>query len=244
MKMLFKKCIVVLGFILFFALFSPDSSLITAHAKEIGESEMQTAETQAEIKLRVKTKALVKDTKYALKVYNLSENQKAIFKSSEPEIVSVNEEGIICGLSNGTAIITVTIKEGVKTVTSLTCEVTVGPPAINVKWTKSEITLLVGKRTTLKTILLPFNTAESAKFYSADTDIVTVSSTGKITAKAVGTTYVFTTIDNGKYDVCKVTVVEDGIDDPSLEEEENSSADEESKASATDNDTNDPAEAE
>ncbi len=45
MKMLFKKCIVVLGFILFFALFSPDSSSITAHAKEIGESEMQTMET-------------------------------------------------------------------------------------------------------------------------------------------------------------------------------------------------------
>ncbi len=211
MKKFFLKCIVVLCFVFFFALFSPEGKFVPAYAKEVSETadDSQAAEAQAEIKLRAKTKTLVKDTEYTLTVYNLSEDQKAIFKSSDLEIATVDENGVVLGISNGTATITVTVKEGRKTITTLTCEVTVGPPAINVKWTRTEIVLAEGGRTTLKTILLPFNTAESAKFYSADADIATVSSTGRITAKSVGTAYVFTLIDNGKYDFCKVTVVDE-----------------------------------
>ena len=208
MKTLCKKCIIVLGFVFFFALFSSRNPATTAFSKEMTEPSEPQAETQAEIKLNVKTKALVKDTKYTLKVYNLSGNQKASFKSSEPSVASVDEEGMVCGIANGTATITVTVKDGLKTVASLTCEVTVGPPAISVKWTKSEIVLAVGKRTTLKTLVLPYNTTEAVKFYSSDTEIATVTCTGKITAKAEGDTYVFAMIENGKYDFCKVSVVD------------------------------------
>ncbi len=208
MKDFYKKCIIVLGFVFFFALFSSKSPAVTAFSKEVADSSEPQTETQAEIKLNVKSKALVKDTKYTLKVYNLSGNQKASFKSSDAEIASVDEDGVVSGIANGTATITVTVKEGFKTVTTLTCEVTVGPPAISVKWTKSEIILAVGKRTTLKTILLPYNTAEAVKFYSSDAEIAKVTSTGKITAKSEGDTYVFAMIENGKFDFCKVTVVD------------------------------------
>ncbi|MBQ9119360.1 MAG: Ig-like domain-containing protein [Lachnospiraceae bacterium] len=223
MKSLFKKCIVVLGFVLFFALFPSTGELISANAKEIDEPATETAvltETQAEIKLSVKTKSLVKDLQYELKVYNLSESQKAYFKSSFPRVASVDDNGIIYGNSNGVTVITVTIKEGSKTVETLSCEVTVGPPAINVKWIKSEVVLVVGKRVTLKKIILPYNTAESAKFFSADTDVVTVNSSGRITAKEIGVTYVFTAIDNGKFDFCKVTVVDEETYQKMLEEAE------------------------
>ena len=225
MKKTFTKCVVFLGFVFFFAMFSVGFGPATASAKDIStespKQETPVPETQAEIKLRVKTKALVKDTKYTLKVYNLSENQKAIFKSSDPEVVTVNEKGVIRGISNGIALVTATIKEGPKTVTVLNCVVTVGPPAFNVKWTRSTVIIPVGKRSTLKTILLPFNTAESAKFFSADTDIVTISSTGKITAKSIGSTYVFTSINNGRFDFCRVLVVDEYtynqlLDDPAL----------------------------
>lgn len=213
MKAFLKKFIAVLGFVLFFALFPPETDAVIAFAKDVSQAEPEDADSQAEkqaqIKLNVKTKALVKDIEYVLKVYNLSETQKASFKSSDPEIATVDENGTVLGISNGSAVITVTVKEGIKTVTTLTCDVTVGPPAISVKWTKSEILLVAGQRTTLKTIILPYNTTESAKFYSADPEIAAVSSTGKISAKAIGATYVFTNIDNGKYDFCKVTVVDE-----------------------------------
>lgn len=211
MKNFTKKLIVVLGFVLFFVLFPPGigaGERIAASAKEVTEDADAQTETQAQIKLNVKTKALVKDVEYTLKIYNLSENQKATFKSNDPEVATVDENGVILGISNGTALISVTVKEDGKTVASLSCEVTVGPPAINVRLTKSEVLLVVGKRTTLKTILLPNNTTEAAKFYSSDQEVVSVSSTGKITAKAVGEAYVFAIIDNGKYDLCKVTVVD------------------------------------
>lgn len=208
MKTFYKRCIIVLGFVFFFALFSARGPVDTAFSKEIADTAEPQTETQAEIKLNVKTKALVKDTKYTLKVYNLSENQKASFKSSDSSIASVDDEGVVCGIANGTAVITVTVKDGLKTVTTLTCDVTVGPPAISVKWTKPEVVLTVGGRTTLKTILLPYNTAEAVKFYSSDTEIATVTSTGKITAKSEGSTYVFAMIENGKYDFCKVIVVD------------------------------------
>lgn len=209
MKTFCKKCIIVLGFVFFFALFSANSPVDTIFSKETTDSTEPQTETQAEIKLNVKTKALVKDTKYTLKVYNLSAAQKASFKSSDAQIASVDEDGVVCGIANGSATITVTVKEGLKTVATLTCEVTVGPPAISVKWTKSEIVLAVGKRTALKTILLPYNTTETVKFYSADTEIAKVTSSGKVTAKAEGDTYVFAMIEKGKFDICKVTVVDE-----------------------------------
>ena len=60
-------------------------------------------------------------------------------------------------------------------------------------------------------ILKPNNTVEEAKFSSNDTSIATVSVGGRITAKSAGVTYVFASIDNGKYDVCKVTVTEEDL---------------------------------
>ncbi len=222
MKKFITKCIVVLGFVLFFALFPYTNTAVSAHAKELNEpiATIVPEETQAEIKLSVKTKSLVKDLQYELKVYNLTEDQKTTFKSSVPKVATVDEFGVITGISNGTTDITVTVKEGLKTVTTLTCTVTVGPPAISIKWIKSEVVLVVGKRITLKKIILPYNTAESAIFFSADTDIVTVNSNGRITAKEIGVTYVFTSINNGKFDFCKVTVVDEETYLKMLEEAE------------------------
>ncbi len=223
MKKFITKCIVVLGFVLFFALFPATNNSVPVLAKEIEEPDITDvpAEMQAEIKLSVKAKSLVKDLQYVLKVYNLTKEQKATFKSSAPEVATVDDNGVISGISNGTAEITVTVKEGTKTVTTLTCDVTVGPPAISVKWTKSEVVLVLGKRVTLKKIILPYNTAESAKFFSADTDIVAVTSSGRITAREIGVTYIFTSIDNGKYDICKVTVVDEETYQKMLEEAAN-----------------------
>lgn len=235
MKTFCKRCIIVLGFVFFFALFSAKGPVDTAFSKEIAETAEPQTETQAEIKLNVKTKALVKDTKYTLKVYNLSENQKASFKSSDPSIASVDDEGVVCGIANGTAVITVTVKDGLKTVTTLTCDVTVGPPAISVKWTKSEVVLTVGGRTTLKTILLPYNTAETVKFYSSDTEIATVTSTGKITAKSEGSTYVFAMIENGKYDFCKVIVVDKDTYEQLVGSSEDAETDSEAGSEANEN---------
>jgi uncharacterized protein YjdB len=204
---LLKKCFIVLGLFLFFTIIAPipvAGNIIVAKASD-------TQQEQSDIKLNVKRVSIIKDRTYALKVYNITDNHKVTFKSSSDSIAKVSEDGTITGADFGDATITVTVKDGFKTIAALDCEVTVGPPALSVKLTKSEITLSVGRNTTLIAILKPNNTVEEAKFSSNDPSIATVSVGGRITAKSVGETYVFASIDNGKYDLCKVTITEEDL---------------------------------
>lgn len=213
-----KKCIYSLGFLLFFVfVFSFKGNTVTALANSTVEVS-STKETQAEIKLNVKSKSIVKEKSYNLKVYNVSENHKITFKSSDTSIATVDEAGTVTGIELGSATITVTVKDGFKTIATLTCDITVGPPAISVKLTKSELVMVVGKKTTLKTIAQPSNTVEEVKFVTGDFSIASVSPGGRITANAVGTVYIYALIDNGKFDVCKVIVVDEETYQKMLEE--------------------------
>ena len=162
-----------------------------------------------ELKLNVKTKTLVTEKTYSLKVYNLADNQTVTFKSDHPEFASVDETGLVSAVAVGTAIITATVKTDTKTVAQLECEITVGPPAISVKLTRPTIILMNGRKALLKTILQPLNTVENVKFSSFDNLIASVSSAGRVTARSIGTTYLVAAIDNGKYDACQVIVVDE-----------------------------------
>lgn len=162
-----------------------------------------------ELKLNVKTKTLVTEKTYSLKVYNLADNQTVTFKSDHPEFASVDETGLVSAVAVGTAIITATVKTDTKTVAQLECEITVGPPAISVKLTRPTIILMNGRKALLKTILQPLNTVENVKFSSLDNLIASVSSAGRVTARSIGTTYLVAAISNGKYDACQVIVVDE-----------------------------------
>ncbi len=201
---LFKKCLLALGLYLFFTVILPipiAGNSIIAKASTV-ENDQNT------IKLNVSSKSLVKDTTYALKIYNIPDSHKVSYKSDSTSIATVDEKGIITAVDFGTAVITATVKDGFKTIATLECKVTVGPPAISIVLTKSNIALSVGDKTSLIPILKPNNTVEEAKFSSNDPKIASVSIGGRITAKSTGVTYVFASIGNGKYDMCKVTVVE------------------------------------
>lgn len=162
-----------------------------------------------ELKLNVKTKTLVTEKTYSLKVYNLADNQTVTFKSDHPEFASVDDNGLVSANAVGTAIITATVKADSKTVALLECEITVGPPAISVKLTRPTIILMNGRKALLKTILQPLNTVENVKFSSLDNLIASVSSAGRITARSIGTTYLVAAIGNGKYDTCQVIIVDE-----------------------------------
>ena len=163
---------------------------------------------QNSIKLNVKSKSLVKDATFNLKLYNVTESQKVSYKSGDSSVATVDDSGLVTAANYGTTTITVTVKEGIKTAASLVCDITVGPSALSVKLTKSELTLVVGDKTSLTAILKPNNTVEEARFWSNDSTIAAVSIGGRISARSAGVTYIFAAIGDGKYDYCKVTVVE------------------------------------
>lgn len=206
MKIKTLRCLLALGFLLFIPLllsFSP-FNVTTVKAASIEKETIN-------YRLNLKSITLVKGKSFQLKVINLGENAKVTYKSNDSEIASVSEDGIISANKVGTTIITATVKDG-SNITNLTCDITVGPPAISVKWTKSRIILGLDNSDYLRVILKPSNTAEVAKFSSRDSSIVSVSTGGRITGKKLGMTYVFAEIDatnldgSRKYAVCSVII--------------------------------------
>ena len=204
------KGLFIFGLVLFLGVVCPMGNLQTAYADE----------TQ-DIKLNVTSQTIVKGKSFSLYVYNLIEGQTVTFVSSDPAIASVDELGIVTGNNVGTATILVTITEGENTIDILSCDIKVGPPAISVQFSRLELMMTVGQKLTLERIILPLNTVETAKFSSYDRTIATVSAGGRVTAKAVGFTYIFAQLDNGRFAVCKINVLPEQIAEeiPEISEE-------------------------
>lgn len=178
-----------------------------AMAAEIGKTEKE----KNDYRLNLKSVTLVNGKSFILKVYNVEDDAKISYKSANPEIASVNDDGTVTANKVGTTTITTTIKRGLNS-SSLTCDVTVGPPAFSIKMTRSMIILGLDQSDLLEVIMKPSNTAELAKFSSYNPSIASVSSGGRVTAKKIGMTYVFAEIDatnsdgNRKFASCKVIV--------------------------------------
>lgn len=210
-KTLFIRKLLALSLALLFVSLIPLPSFISPLRGTMVQASSEEEEDPIDVKLNVKTLSLVTEKSYKLRIRNSSDSQKVYFKSKDSSIASIVEKddkfASITGVSVGTTTIIATVKEGFKTVETLECEVTVGPPAISVKFTKDNVRVELNKRCTLITILKPNNTTEVPKFTSSDSSVAMVSSTGKIYAKSVGTVEITASISNGKTASCYVTVI-------------------------------------
>lgn len=189
-KKFLNICLIFFGSLLFYT-FLPQimpTSVSIVRASEIEK------EKNNEYRLNLNTITLVNGKSFTLKVYNLETDAKVSFKSANPEIASVNENGTFTANKVGKTTITATVRRGLSTI-PLTCEVTIGPPAFSVKMTKPIIVLGLDQNYLLEIVMKPTNTAELAKFSSFDSSIASVSSGGRITGNSLGMTYVFAEID-------------------------------------------------
>ena len=193
------KGLFIFGLVLFLGVSLPYGSISTAYANE----------TQ-DIKLNVNSQTIVKGKTFSLYVYNLNEGQTVTFVSSDPTIASVKESGVVTGNLVGSATILVTVTEDENTIDILSCEIKVGPPAVNVQFSRLELNMVVGQKVTLERFVLPLNAVENPKFSTYDRTIATVSAGGRVTAKAEGSTYIFAQLDNGLFAVCKVYIFPEG----------------------------------
>lgn len=175
-----------------------------------------TEESTCKAKLNVTKKSLVKGDTYTLKSYNLTEDQKVVFKSGNTDIVSVEtaeseRDAVLTAQSVGDTTVTVTIKEGLKTVKTLTCSVVVTPPAKTVKFANNTITVKIGDSINLKEALdlKPLYTAEVPVFCVEDAQSVLINSTSTtVKAMETGQALVTATISNGTTDSCTIVVLD------------------------------------
>ena len=128
------------------------------------------------------------------------------WKSSNTSVVTVDQNGKVTAVNAGSAVITVTTKDGSKTAT---CNVTVVIPVTSVSLNKTELAIEKGKSETLTATVSPSDaTDKTVSWKSSNTSVVTVDQNGKVTAVNAGSAVITVTTNNGsKTATCKVTVV-------------------------------------
>jgi uncharacterized protein YjdB len=131
------------------------------------------------------------------------------WSSSNTSVATVSDSGWITAIAAGSAVITVKTNDAHKTAI---CQVTVKSKAIpvtGVSLDKSALSLTVGNSEYLYATITPSNaTDKSVSWTSSNSTVATVSSSGYVTAKAVGSaTITATTTDGAKKATCNVTVL-------------------------------------
>ena len=136
--------------------------------------------------------------------------------SSDPGVVSVDQEGNLSALKPGNATITATAANGL----SDSCAVTVADPDIpvaGISLDRHELSLLTGGTDTLVATITPDDATEEILWTSSDESIVTVDQNGNLKAVAPGKATVTAGTASGISDSCLVTVSDPGPSDVPVE---------------------------
>jgi hypothetical protein len=133
-------------------------------------------------------------------------NKEITWSSSASNLVSVNNNGLVTAIGEGTAIITVTTANGGKTAI---CTVTVvSVDVMDINFPSLSGLFAVGNTRQLTVIFTPDNaTNKTITWSSSNEAVATVSNTGLVTAKTLGTAAITaTTADGNKTANFSVTV--------------------------------------
>ena len=135
-------------------------------------------------------------------------NKNVNWTSNNSSVATVNSNGLIVGVSAGTAVITATSVDGGY---SDTCVVTVKASTIAVSGltvSPSNTTLNVGTTSYATATIYPSNaTNKNVNWTSNNSSVATVNSNGQIVGVSAGTAVITaTSVDGGYSDTCVVTV--------------------------------------
>ena len=126
------------------------------------------------------------------------------WKSMNPEIVSVGENGVITAHKVGETYVMATIADGYLA----TCKITVTEKSTGITLSKSEIVLENGHSEKIGYVLAPEGATTVLTWKSLDSSIATVDNTGTVVGKKAGSTYIVVTSEDGYSETCKVTVTQ------------------------------------
>lgn len=134
-------------------------------------------------------------------------NKKVTWKSLKTSVATISDKGKVKGIRGGSAIITAVSDDGGY---MATCLVTVVQPVSKVKLNYSSYKLGIGKTVGLKATVTSNSSSNSkVKWTSSNTSVASVSSSGKVKGKKLGTCTITAraTDGSGKKATCKIRVV-------------------------------------
>lgn len=135
-------------------------------------------------------------------------DKQLLYRSSNPYVASVSEDGTVTGMRIGTARITVSSADGRN---YRTCVVKVGRIIVveKVELSDTQLSLKPGESKTITAVVLPAEADQEITWKSSDESVAQVSEDGTITARGIGTA-VITANASGVKAQCTVTVTESG----------------------------------
>ena len=135
---------------------------------------------------------------------NYSESDGSVtFSSDNPNVASVDENGLITATGEGVTEITAVTDRGLSAV----CAVTAGKAISNITLNKTELTLAIGEVFKLSANTPDGEVSHSIGFSSGNPNVASIDENGLITAKGTGTAAVVYKAYNGKFASCTVTVM-------------------------------------
>lgn len=130
-------------------------------------------------------------------------NKDIIWSSDNTKVATVDKNGTVKAAGKGTANITATTADGLKTAV---CKVTVKVPATKVAMNTKKVYIVKGSTISLKAVMAPSGTTDKIKWSTSKSYVATVKS-GKVKAKKTGTAVITAKASSGKKATCKVYVV-------------------------------------
>ena len=189
-----------------FTIYGTKGTAAERYAYSNGLNFVERAAAPAEVRLSRSSLVLSVGEAYTLKstvLPNDAKNKTCKWYTSRSSVAAVSSTGRVTARAVGTAVITAKTVNG----KTATCKVTVSPAPTGVKISPTALTLGKGESYTLKATVLPNDAKnKTCKWYTSRSSVAAVSSTGKVTAKAVGTAVITAKTVNGKKATCKVTV--------------------------------------
>lgn len=152
---------------------------------------VQNINSNTVLKKGTKIKIAYKATK---KKNGVVKGTKVKFKSSNKKVASVSKKGVITAKKKGTAYITVYCKS--KPSKKKKIKIRVGTPVSSIKVSGYRY-LHKGRSTTFSRSTNSGATNKSVKWWSDNTAVATVNSSGKVTAKGYGTATIYATAKDG-----------------------------------------------
>ncbi|WP_455714130.1 Ig-like domain-containing protein, partial [Anaerosporobacter sp.] len=176
---------------------------------EIAYCNVVVEEAVTGLQLNYEKKTIYVDKTFTLKATvkpNGATNSGVTFSSSNKKVATVSSKGKVTGKKAGTAIITVTSKEGGY---KEHCVVTVKKHVTKIKLNYSSYKLGYKKSVQLKATVTTTASNKKLKWTSSNPSVATVSSSGKVKAKKYGTTTITAaaTDGSGVKATCKIRVV-------------------------------------
>lgn len=133
-------------------------------------------------------------------------DQELVWSSSNEEVATVDQNGRVRAIGNGSAIITVMTKGQTKTAT---CDITVAQSVTGVSFNKTYLELNEGEEEALLPTVNPANANnQSLTWTSSETSVATVDANGRVTAISKGTATIKAEANDGsnQYASCMVVV--------------------------------------